>query len=707
MTSHLKWASPQGTDTLKNIVQKRLPQWPNGLRDYQSKFIPRVLDGEKVFVITATGDGKSTFYDIPPMVHMEIRDNPHLYPPFQVKKKPVVVVVTPTKGLADSIIHDAREFGLNGISYCHETVSDYHVKEIDLVSLISRCEQFQIICVDPERLSTKEWRLILRNPTFQENLVVFCCEESQLIRTWGLEFRPAFQHIGVTAQGFVPKGVSIVGLSATSAPGRDTLAVCHSLGMFGDDYHLVRRSNERTNMQLIIDTLQQKKRTSKYAQLLNYLRSGRKTIIHVNTIPEAYDIYEFLWDHVPPTASPLHRMRMYHSLCDDKYNRETFYLMDNSTELQVVIATPGFSCGINLKKVKDSITIGFPSTLDMFYQCKGRAGRSQDVICRGIAIVPKKTISLARKYVKGAAKKSKSKKKLEELEELTNMDFGKASFLAENECRMGNINDYYGNPPVEITRLNCKDANRSVYCDLCATRHRVHYSFNPSEDDAARTWLPLITGPSHRVTHHHETTLEKEERESMRSWMVDFRQTIWAEFEPLDPVLSHFPIAHFFPDLLIDEILNKFLTIDSYHNLELLLHRHHWPYVEQKGQYVFKLIVGFQDIVHERREEKEARGKENKPRKKRGRNASKQADQCYRSDVDEPDTITDDGNNSEAGNPQAMGIIQTLATSTSSKSETQTASTRVNQARKPRQPLQSVQEVTAEYGPQRKNYRRN
>ncbi|THU88839.1 hypothetical protein K435DRAFT_679104, partial [Dendrothele bispora CBS 962.96] len=202
----------------------------------------------------------------------------------------------------------------------------------DLVSLISRCEQFQIICVDPERLSTKEWRLILRNPTFQENLVVFCCEEAQLIRTWGLEFRPAFQHIGVTAQGFVPKGVSIVGLSATSAPGRNTLAVCHSLGMFGDDYHLVRRSNEHTNMQLIIDTLQQKKHTSKYAQLLNYLRSGRKTIIHVNTIPEAYDIYEFLWDHVPPTVSPLRRMRMYHSLCDDKYNQETFHLMDNSAE---------------------------------------------------------------------------------------------------------------------------------------------------------------------------------------------------------------------------------------------------------------------------------------------------------------------------------------------------------------------------------------
>ena len=105
MTSSPKWTSPEGLETLKKIVERHVLQWSNGLRDYQLEYIPRVLSGEKVFLITATGDGKSEFYDIPPLVHMEIRDNPRSYPPFRVKEKPVVIVVTPMKGLADSIVH--------------------------------------------------------------------------------------------------------------------------------------------------------------------------------------------------------------------------------------------------------------------------------------------------------------------------------------------------------------------------------------------------------------------------------------------------------------------------------------------------------------------------------------------------------------------------------------------------------------------------
>ncbi|THU79215.1 hypothetical protein K435DRAFT_698376, partial [Dendrothele bispora CBS 962.96] len=167
-------------------------------------------------------------------------------------------------------------------------------------------------------------------------------EEAHLIHSWGPSFHPHFQSIGAIARGFVSKGISILGLSATCAPGAHTMEIC----------------------------------VSKYARLLEYLRNGRKTVIHVNTIPEAYDIYEFLWNHVPTGASPLNRMRMYHSLCTEEYNRETFHLVDNDPELQVVIATVAFTQGINRKKILDSISFNFPATLDEFWQAKGHAGLS-------------------------------------------------------------------------------------------------------------------------------------------------------------------------------------------------------------------------------------------------------------------------------------------------------------------------------------------
>ncbi|THU82478.1 hypothetical protein K435DRAFT_823206 [Dendrothele bispora CBS 962.96] len=275
--------------------------------------------------LLTTRDGKSSFYDIPLLVHKELSENPGLYPPFPVREHPTAIVVTPTKGLADSIIHEAEEFGLSGFSYCHDNITKY--RNTDLVSSICSCTKWQLICVDPERLATPEWTTILRDKEFLKNLVLFCVEEAHLIRSWGPQFRPYFEFIGATARGFNPEGVSLVGLSATCAP---------------------------------VDPLRRKKGVSKYAKILEYLQSGRKAVIRVNTIPDCYDIYEFLWNHVPPGTSPLHRMQMYHSLCTDDYNRETFDLIDSDSKLQVVIATVAFTLGINRKSILDSISFGFP-----------------------------------------------------------------------------------------------------------------------------------------------------------------------------------------------------------------------------------------------------------------------------------------------------------------------------------------------------------
>ncbi|KAF5344238.1 hypothetical protein D9758_012310 [Tetrapyrgos nigripes] len=284
-------------------------------------------------------------------------------------RKAAMRFLTGPKGLATSIIHECNDFGLQGLSYCHEKITEYRLKKDDLASLICDCKMWQLICVDPEHLATPEWRKILDHKTFIKNLILFCS-------------------IGTIARGFIGEQTSLIGLSATCAPGAHTIDICNSLGLYGDSYHLVRRSNERENMFLTVESLERSKGVSKYARILEYLQSGRKAVIHVNTIPEAYDIYEFLWNHVPPGTSPLHRMQMYHALCTDKYNCETFERIDNDPRLQVVIATVAFTQGINRKKILDSISYNFPLTLDEYWQAKGRAGRNPDVICRGIALVP-------------------------------------------------------------------------------------------------------------------------------------------------------------------------------------------------------------------------------------------------------------------------------------------------------------------------------
>lgn len=98
------WKSSEGRRVLVEIIKKRIPKWTDGLRDGQYEAVTKILDGEDVFWVTATGEGKSAAFQVPAIVHDEISKNPDLYPGISAKKDAVSILVTPTKGLAENIV---------------------------------------------------------------------------------------------------------------------------------------------------------------------------------------------------------------------------------------------------------------------------------------------------------------------------------------------------------------------------------------------------------------------------------------------------------------------------------------------------------------------------------------------------------------------------------------------------------------------------
>ncbi|KAL0578108.1 hypothetical protein V5O48_003887 [Marasmius crinis-equi] len=401
MTPPLKWSDDAGKVAIQTAVARCIPQWPNGLRDYQRTYIPALMNGDNMLIITATGDGKSAFFCVPIAIHNEISSHPQLYPALPYKKFAMGVIVTPTKGLAESIVLELKNFCIEGFAYTHENLTEARINGVNLVEKICNGRSWQVICVDPEHLQQKEWRLIMKHDMFRRNLVYFCCEEVHLIRDWGLAFRPCFKFIGSIACSELPDHIPIVGLSATCPPGPSTDTICRSLGLTGNNFHVIRRSNERTNMHLILSPITRSRGVSKYHQIHPFIQSGRKVVIHVNTIPEAYDIYLFLFNRLPKTCDRLRRIRMYHSLCTDSYNKETLQLIDDDPYLQVLITTIGFANGINRLQIRDCISWRLPSTLDLLMQQLGRGGQSGGIICRGIALVSPDDIKKARAVVAG------------------------------------------------------------------------------------------------------------------------------------------------------------------------------------------------------------------------------------------------------------------------------------------------------------------
>ncbi|THU94752.1 P-loop containing nucleoside triphosphate hydrolase protein [Dendrothele bispora CBS 962.96] len=230
MLSDQEWNTLVGIDMLKCVVSRRIPQWTTGLRTWQLETIPIILTRQNLFSIAATGEGKSALYIVPILVHLELSEKSESYPSFVVRDHPVVIVVTPTKALSTSIIRDLEQFGLSGLSYCHTTITEYRIKlKKNLEQLITECNTWNLICIDPEHLASPEWARIIENKTFQSNLILFTVDEAHLIPAWGKNFRPCFSQIGSFAQGCVPDHVPILALTTTSAIGASTTSICQSL----------------------------------------------------------------------------------------------------------------------------------------------------------------------------------------------------------------------------------------------------------------------------------------------------------------------------------------------------------------------------------------------------------------------------------------------------------------------------------------------
>ncbi|THU79447.1 hypothetical protein K435DRAFT_810712 [Dendrothele bispora CBS 962.96] len=180
-TPTLHWKDKTRLETIKLIVQQ-CTSFPNGLYSYQLPLIAKILDGEDVLCITATGDGKSALFAIPIVILREYNTNYHLYPQgLPTRAHPFGIMITPTKGLANTFVYQLkRDFGLSVLSYNHETISRLQRNKVNFISGILECREWDLICLDPEHLTGKDWRAITDCEFFLSNLLQCTIDETSL-----------------------------------------------------------------------------------------------------------------------------------------------------------------------------------------------------------------------------------------------------------------------------------------------------------------------------------------------------------------------------------------------------------------------------------------------------------------------------------------------------------------------------------------------
>lgn len=155
-----------------------------------------------------------------------------------------------------------------------------------------------MILLSPEELATAGSASFLDNEEFQDSISVLGVDEVHLLYWWGKNFRPSFRQIGyVRSRLPLRAGVRLplIAVTAMLRVGEPLDCIRDVLGLVPGQYHFVRRSNMRHDIQVIFCELQSGLGGYSFPELDWVLAEGDNTVIFCKTIALGFRVVCYLW----------------------------------------------------------------------------------------------------------------------------------------------------------------------------------------------------------------------------------------------------------------------------------------------------------------------------------------------------------------------------------------------------------------------------
>ena len=305
-------------------------------RPGQAEVVDAQMQGRDVLAVAPTGSGKSLSYWVPAILGDGL-----------------TVVVSPLIALMKDQVDRLVAHGVRA-AFINSTLNSTEQRE--RLERASRGE-YQLVYVAPERFS---------RPGFTSRLATlgvrrFIVDEAHCISTWGHDFRPDYRLIGgaLEACGHPPIGA----FTATATPDvrRDIAA---NLGL-RDPLVMVTGFN-RPNLRL--ESVQARGARERLEKLHRRLDPGDgRALVYVGTVKGAESTAAAISRWGFPAAP-------YHGRLPDASRRR---IQDGfaARDLRVVVATSAFGMGVDFPDIRQVIHVGFPGSVEAYYQEAGRAGR--------------------------------------------------------------------------------------------------------------------------------------------------------------------------------------------------------------------------------------------------------------------------------------------------------------------------------------------
>ncbi|KAJ7895792.1 hypothetical protein B0H13DRAFT_2523610 [Mycena leptocephala] len=362
-------------------------------------------------------------------------------------------------------------------------------------------------------------------------------------------------------------------------------------------FRLVRRSNERHNIQSLLSSLTHGLGGDIFPDLLQYLKDNRKSIIYCATIELCWRVYIYLLRLLPPGPQRLRRVRLYHAMCWEDENEQTVRMIRDEPDCPVVVATVAFGQGFNIRVLLDSLMLGVPKTVAQTLQQAGRVVRDQVSNGRAVVFVQSTAYKSAAKYLAlDPARRAKAK---QNSKSLTTMNNEKALMLTVKDCLIAFFNKMFGNGG-ETALLDCIEGKRRLPCSNCLPHFIGPLFFPPSPlpIDAP----PLASFPSPDIQPSASAPvasgIPKTPRKLMKAMRVAadtelrfFKERVHkAERDRVSH--GYTPASSYFPNLAITSILDHFLTISTVDGLTTIIPK--WKHHRRHGTALLELIQRLQ-----------------------------------------------------------------------------------------------------------------
>lgn len=305
----------------------------DAFRPLQREIVQHAMEGTDTLALLPTGGGKSICFQVPAMC-----------------MDGLCIVISPLIALMKDQVQNLNQRGIAALAV-HSAMRHSEVDEA-----LDRCVRGEVkfLYLSPERLRTE----IFRVRVMMMKVCLIAVDEAHCISQWGYDFRPPYLQIA-ELRNLLPK-IPVLALTATATP--EVVKDIQRRLAFRRD-HVIQGSFRRDNLSYMV--LREEDFKGRLLRILN--RMPGSSVIYVRNRRRTREVADFLnTEGISATY--------YHAglSAEDRDHRQEEWIRG---KVMVMVATNAFGMGIDKADVRTVIHIGFPDSLEAYFQEAGRAGR--------------------------------------------------------------------------------------------------------------------------------------------------------------------------------------------------------------------------------------------------------------------------------------------------------------------------------------------